>query len=100
METDQKSVCVKNVDYSSDPKELQEHFQICGKIHRVTIMCNKRTGQPLGYAYIEFEEKDAAEQAIALMNDSLFKGRQLTVEHKRKNIPGLKIHRSRPRGFR
>ena len=95
------------MDYSAEPKELQEHFQACGKIHRVTILCNKHTGQPLGYAYIEFEEKESADQAIKILNESLFKGRQLSVELKRKNVPGLgKRGRGgfrrpfrRPRGF-
>ena len=77
-----RSVYVRNVDYSAEPKELQDHFQGCGKIHRVTILCNKHTGQPLGYAYIEFEEKESAEKAIELLHESLFKGRQLSVETK------------------
>jgi polyadenylate-binding protein 2 len=51
-------------------------------------MCNKQTGHPLGYAYIEFEKEEGVEKAIELMNDSLFKGRQITVNKKRKNLPG------------
>jgi hypothetical protein len=39
------------------------------------------------FAYIEFESKDSAMKA-KLHNDSLFKGRQITVIPKRKNIPG------------
>ena len=46
------------------------------------------TGHPLGYAYIEFENKEGVEKAIELMNDSLFKGRLISVMRKRKNIPG------------
>jgi hypothetical protein len=39
------------------------------------------------FAYIEFETKEAAMKA-KLHNESLFKGRQITVIPKRKNIPG------------
>ena len=46
------------------------------------------TGHPLGYAYVEFENQEGVEKAIELMNDSLFKGRQITVMKKRKNLPG------------
>ena len=46
------------------------------------------TGHPLGYAYVEFENQEGVEKAIELMNDSLFKGRQITVMRKRKNLPG------------
>ncbi len=55
----------------------------------MTIICNKVTGRPLGYAYIEFETEGGVEKAIELLNDTLFKGRQITVAKKRKNIPGM-----------
>lgn len=51
-------------------------------------MCDKLTGQPLGYAYIEFTNQDAAEKS-KILNESLFKGRQITVMPKRKNRPGV-----------
>ena len=49
MEADQKSVYVGNVDYSATAQELENHFHGCGSIHRVTILCDKFTGQPKGY---------------------------------------------------
>ncbi|CAF1532600.1 unnamed protein product, partial [Rotaria sordida] len=48
MEADQKSVYVGNVDYSATAQELENHFHGCGSIHRVTILCDKFTGQPKG----------------------------------------------------
>ena len=48
VETDEKSIYVGGVDYSTTPEELQDHFKSCGTIHRVTILCNKYTGQPKG----------------------------------------------------
>ncbi len=50
-----RSVFVKNVEYSATVKELEEHFKECGTIRRTKIGVDKATGQPLGYAYIEFE---------------------------------------------
>ena len=89
IDKDARSIFIKNVDYSATPEEIKEHFSDCGKILRVTIICNKTTGQPMGHAYLEFEEKDSVTKATELLNESLFKGRQLTVLPKRKNIPGL-----------
>lgn len=40
------------------------------------------------YAYIEFADKDAVTNAI-LLNETLFKGRQLKVSAKRTNVHGL-----------
>ncbi len=37
------------MDYSATAQELENHFHGCGSIHRVTILCDKFTGQPKGY---------------------------------------------------
>ena len=39
---------VGQVDYAASPEELQAHFAPCGEVSRVTIMCDKMTGQPKG----------------------------------------------------
>jgi polyadenylate-binding protein 2 len=48
-------------------------------------------------AYVEFETAEGANQAKRL-NESLFKGRQITVMPKRKNIPGRGASRGGGRG--
>ena len=45
---DARSVFVGNVDYSASPEEIQNHFQSCGSINRVTILLDKFTGHPKG----------------------------------------------------
>mmetsp|Transcript_19202 Transcript_19202/g.76954 ORF Transcript_19202/g.76954 Transcript_19202/m.76954 type:complete len:229 (-) Transcript_19202:336-1022(-) len=95
---DSRSIYVGNVDYSSTPAELQAHFQDCGQINRITILCNKATGQPKGFAYIEFAEEEAVSNAT-ILNESTFKGRQIKVSPKRTNIPGVSTtERGRGRG--
>ncbi|CAH8289526.1 unnamed protein product [Schistosoma intercalatum] len=89
-EVDLRSVYVGNVDYGSTADELEAHFRSCGPINRVTILCNKFTGHPKGFAYIEFDTRDAVEAAIAL-DDSSFRSRQLKVLPKRTNVPGMSM---------
>ncbi|CAH8590639.1 unnamed protein product [Schistosoma turkestanicum] len=89
-EVDLRSVYVGNVDYGSTADELEAHFRGCGPINRVTILCNKFTGHPKGFAYIEFDTRDAVEAAIAL-DDSSFRSRQLKVLPKRTNVPGMSM---------
>ncbi|XP_022094500.1 polyadenylate-binding protein 2-B-like [Acanthaster planci] len=88
QEVDSRSVYVGNVDYSTTAEELEEHFHGCGSINRVTILCDKFTGHPKGFAYVEFSDKDMVEPALAL-HESLFKGRQIKVSAKRTNRPGI-----------
>jgi len=91
---DSRSIFVGNVDYSASPEEIQTHFQSCGPINRVTILLDKFTGSPKGYAYVEFTEPSYVGQALVL-NDSLFKGRNLKVVPKRTNLPGMTRGRGR-----
>ncbi|XP_071702200.1 polyadenylate-binding protein 2-like [Rutidosis leptorrhynchoides] len=104
-EIDTRSIFVGNVDYACTPEEVQQHFQSCGTVNRVTILTDK-FGQPKGFAYVEFLEVEAVQEALSL-NESELHGRQLKVMAKRTNVPGLKQFRGRRfnpymgyRGFR
>ena len=86
---------IKNLHISTEPQELKEHLQDCGEILRITIPVDKATTMAKGYythfdifrfAYVEFATREGAMHARRL-NESLFKGRQLTVLPKRKNLP-------------
>ncbi|KAG9575708.1 RNA-binding domain-containing protein, partial [Aureobasidium melanogenum] len=85
---DSRSVFVGNVDYGASPEEIQAHFGSCGPINRVTILLDKFTGHPKGYAYVEFQEPSLVANAIVL-NESVFRGRNLKVVPKRTNLPGM-----------
>ncbi|OLL23297.1 Polyadenylate-binding protein 2 [Neolecta irregularis DAH-3] len=112
-DVDARSIFVGNVDYGATPEEIQTHFQTCGTINRVTILCDKFTGHPKGYhrpharltasyAYVEFSEPNLVAQALVL-NESLFRGRLLKVVAKRTNLPGMSARgrgRGRGRPFR
>lgn len=88
-EADARSVFVGNVDYACTPEEVQQHFQSCGTVNRVTILTDK-FGHPKGFAYVEFLELEAVQNAI-LLNESELHGRPLKVVAKRTNVPGMKM---------
>uniref|UniRef100_A0A2K5QUN1 PABPN1 like, cytoplasmic n=1 Tax=Cebus imitator TaxID=2715852 RepID=A0A2K5QUN1_CEBIM len=48
VEADHRSVYVGNVDYGGSAEELEAHFSCCGKVYRVTILCDKFSGHPKG----------------------------------------------------
>lgn len=92
------------VDYGGTAEELESHFNSCGQINRVTILCDKFSGHPKGsvlcagraggvqgvppgavltpfphsYAYIEFEEQSSVKAAVEL-DESVFRGRVIKV---------------------
>lgn len=95
MSRDGLSIYVGQVEYSSTPEELCAHFDPCGTVERVTIVCDKFTGKPKGYAYLEFQTESGVENAIKL-DGSTFKGRTLKVTHKRVNEPGYHFNQAAP----
>jgi len=90
------SIYVGQVEYTATPEELCAHFEPCGTVERVTIVCDKFSGRPKGYAYLEFQSEDGVANAVKL-DGSSFKGRNLKVTHKRVNEPGYHFNQG-PRG--
>lgn len=56
---------------------MQQHFQSCGTVNRVTILTDK-FNQPKGFAYVEFVEVDAVQNAL-LLSETELHGRLLKV---------------------
>ncbi|XP_052022684.1 embryonic polyadenylate-binding protein 2 [Apodemus sylvaticus] len=88
VEADHRSVYVGNVDYGGSAAELEAYFSPCGEIHRVTILCDKFSGHPKGYAYVEFASQSSVKAAVGL-DESTFRGRVIKVLPKRTNFPGI-----------
>ncbi|XP_057348885.1 embryonic polyadenylate-binding protein 2 [Manis pentadactyla] len=88
VEADHRSVYVGNVDYGGTAEELEAYFSHCGEVHRVTILCDKFSGRPKGYAYVEFAAQSSAQAAVGL-DSSIFRGRVIKVLPKRTNLPGI-----------
>nr|XP_044986528.1 polyadenylate-binding protein 2-like [Jaculus jaculus] len=94
-QADARSVHVGNVDYGATAQALEAHFHACSSVLRVSILCDRVTGHPKGFAYVEFSEEESARAALAL-DGSLFRGRRIKVVPKRANRPGMS---STDRGF-
>uniref|UniRef100_A0A3Q0T111 PABPN1 like, cytoplasmic n=1 Tax=Amphilophus citrinellus TaxID=61819 RepID=A0A3Q0T111_AMPCI len=109
IDADNRSIYVGNVDYGATADELEIHFNGCGPVNRVTILCDRFSGHPKGFAYIEFSDRDSVQSAIGL-HETLFRGRVLKVMPKRTNMPGISTtdrgghrgahSRGRGRGYR
>uniref|UniRef100_A0A2I3RGP7 Polyadenylate-binding protein 2 n=1 Tax=Pan troglodytes TaxID=9598 RepID=A0A2I3RGP7_PANTR len=80
MEADARSISAGNGDCGATAEEPEAHFHGCGSVNHVTILCDKFSGHPKGFAYIE--------TSLAL-EESLFRGRQIKGIPKRTNRPGI-----------
>uniref|UniRef100_A0A2K6M6M3 Polyadenylate-binding protein 2 n=1 Tax=Rhinopithecus bieti TaxID=61621 RepID=A0A2K6M6M3_RHIBE len=88
MEADARFIYVGNVDYGATAEKLEAHFHGCDSVNRVTILCDKFSGHPKGFAYTEFSDKESVRTSL-VSDESLFRGRQIKVIPKRTNRPGI-----------
>jgi RNA recognition motif-containing protein len=74
---------VGNLPYNATQEELKEHFSTVGPISYISLPTDRETGQPRGFAFIEFNDRAQAEEAIRKFNNQLFKGRPISVSEAR-----------------
>lgn len=83
-ERNSRSIVVKNLDPSVSKMQLESFFGQCGKINRISIVEDRITHMPRGFAYIEFAEHSGIENGL-LLNDHLMAGKNIEVLAKRIN---------------
>ncbi|KAL9191590.1 hypothetical protein ACHAXT_001296 [Thalassiosira profunda] len=64
-------VFVGNLAFSTTEEQLYAAFSELGRIVKVRMVSDQETGKPRGFAFVEFEDPQAALSAIRNMNDHL-----------------------------
>ncbi|GAV53906.1 hypothetical protein ZYGR_0AK04080 [Zygosaccharomyces rouxii] len=98
IEADARSIFVGNIASDVTPEIIEEHFAECGEIKRITLLHDKHTGVPKGYAYVQFESSEVQEKALHL-NGTELKGNKINVYRKRTNLPGYHRYSQYQRPF-
>lgn len=74
---------VGNLPFSVTETELREHFSAAGPVVGVWLATDRETGRPRGFAFVEFDERAHAEDAIRRFNNQPLGGRNLAVNEAR-----------------
>src|SRR5262245_60099789 len=74
---------VGNLPYTATEAELREHFSAIGPVSGVWIATDRETGRPRGFAFVEYEDRALAEEAVRRFNSKPFGGRPLAVNEAR-----------------
>jgi cold-inducible RNA-binding protein len=77
------TIFVANFDNETDESDLQTLFENFGTVEDVYIMTDRRTGDQLGYGFVEMPNDREAEEAIAKLDGRRWNGRRLKVNQKR-----------------
>lgn len=74
---------VGNLPYSATEAALREHFSAIGPLSYIYLPLDRETGKPRGFAFVEFNDRAQAEEAIRRFNNQIFMGRPLAVNEAR-----------------
>ncbi|MEE8161870.1 MAG: RNA-binding protein [Acidobacteriota bacterium] len=70
---------VGGLPYSTTENELEDLFAEHGTVESVRVITDRMTGRSKGFGFVEMGSQEAAEAAIAKLNDSELGGRTLVV---------------------
>ena len=82
-----KKLYVGNLPFSATENDLESIFAQYGKLDSLTIVRDRESGQPRGFAFVEYGDDAAAEAAIAATNGMQVGGRALMVNEARPQAP-------------
>lgn len=74
---------VGNLPYSATDADLRAHFATVAEPSHVAMPVDRETGRPRGFAFVEFTERDKAQEVIDRFNAQPFQGRSLAVSEAR-----------------
>lgn len=77
------NIFVGNLSYQTTQDDLQSAFAAYGGVERVSVVTDRDTGQPRGFAFVEMTDANAAQTAIAQLNGAELHGRTLNVNEAR-----------------
>lgn len=73
-------IYVGNMSYNTTEDDLRVLFAAYGEVTSVTVVTDRYTGRPRGFAFVEMATPDAAADAIAGLNNKEVAGRMLRVD--------------------
>ncbi|MFZ5918041.1 MAG: RNA recognition motif domain-containing protein [Chloroflexota bacterium] len=82
-----QKIYIGNLSYDTTEGKLQAMFAAHGEVTSVSVVTDRYTGQPRGFAFVEMATEEAAQAAIAALNGQEVDGRSLTVNKARPAKP-------------
>ena len=84
-----RKLYVGNLPFTASEQDLQSLFAEAGTVDTINVIRDMATGRARGFAFVEMGSDEEAQQAISMLNEKPFGGRNLTVNEARpKNNDG------------
>jgi RNA recognition motif-containing protein len=78
-----KNIYVGNLKFDANEDQVRALFEPYGQVDRVSIVTDRDTGQPRGFAFVEMSDDESAAKAMEALNGMSMGGRNLTVNEAR-----------------
>lgn len=78
-----KNLYVGNLDTTTTESQLKELFSSYGAVETVTIVMDRDTGTPRGFAFVEMTDDQEADAAIKGLQGTVLSDRPLSVSEAR-----------------
>ena len=74
-----KKLYIGNMSYSTTEADLRSAFEQHGEVESVSVITDRETGRPRGFAFIEMADDSAADAAMRALDGADLGGRNLRV---------------------
>ncbi|KAK2846358.1 hypothetical protein FQN49_005802 [Arthroderma sp. PD_2] len=78
-----RNIFIHNLNHETTPQLLKEYLRTAGNIERCDVFDRKIGGSPRTCAIVAFRNKEEAKRAIALFDNSIFRGSRIRVRFDR-----------------
>jgi len=82
------NIYIGNMSYDTTEDQLRQAFNGYGEVSTVSVVTDKHSGEPRGFAFVEMSSKDEAMAAIAGLNGQDMDGRTLNVNEAKPRTEG------------
>jgi len=91
------NIYVGNLSFQATEEDLEKAFSAFGQVTSVSIVKDRFSGQPRGFAFVEMPVKAEAQAAIAALKGKELKGRTIDVSEAHPRTEGRRGG-GRPKG--
>ncbi|MBB4034923.1 RNA recognition motif-containing protein [Dysgonomonas hofstadii] len=95
------NIFIAGLSYNVNDADLQDLFQEYGEITSAKVVMDRMTGKSKGYGFVEMENNEAANKAIAELNGAEYDGRTISVSEARprEERPARSFNNNRGGGY-
>jgi RNA recognition motif-containing protein len=75
-----KKLFVGSLSWDTNDQQLRDAFAAFGEVSEAVVITDRNTGRSRGFGFVTFEDDEAADKAIAGLNNTELDGRTIRVD--------------------